>query len=103
MLYRRPPVKTRRNMVPVRQSPQVKIAESDIIREIEEIPLPNENEKNQRLTVEADEARGAPPINILGRNIFLDDIIIFGLIFLLLQEQIEDEFLLILLVYILLI
>lgn len=102
MFYRRPPARQRRNLYPARQIPVADIADSDVIRDIPDIPLPNEAEKSVLPNQDASDTRGFPSISLLGKNLFLDDIILFGLIFLLLQERIEDEFLLILLVYILL-
>lgn len=102
MLYRRPTARYRRSPYPPKQAPTANTIDSDILREIEKIPLPNEAEKKDRFVTASDESRGLPALNVFGRNFFIDDLILIGLIFLLLQEKIEDEFLLIILAYILL-
>jgi hypothetical protein len=78
------------------------IPEENIIKEVGKIPLPNEFETETGSRKFANTSF-LPDVfsKILGR-IRLDDIILIGLIIVLLQERIEDEFLLIILIYILL-
>lgn len=102
MLYRRPPINNKRNYYTNRQPPAASMEESEIIREVEKIPLPNEDEKNERTIAQPAESRGFQGLRLFGRNISLDEIILAGLIFLLIYEKIDDEMLLILLIYILL-
>jgi len=67
--------------------------------EVEKIPLPNENPiPSQPGTV-----RSNRPMFLSNffRNIHADDIILLGLILILIQENLEDEFLIIVLLYLL--
>lgn len=48
------------------------------------------------------EKTGKPIINLLNHDIYLDDLLLIGLILLLLTDKIEDEILIIILVYLLL-
>lgn len=65
------------------------------------IPMPNENEKS--VPVDPGQVRNHKPLSLDSfiRNIHADDIILLGLIFILIQEKLEDEFLIIVLVYLL--
>ncbi|NLL06982.1 MAG: hypothetical protein GX270_14630 [Clostridiaceae bacterium] len=67
--------------------------------EIESIPMPNETPKSAK----TEYLRNQRPMfldNIV-KNIHADDIILLGLIFILIQENLEDEFLIIVLIYLL--
>ena len=69
--------------------------------EIEKIPMPNENPTSDKVEY----VRNQRPMfldNFI-RNIHADDIILLGLIFILIQENLEDEFLIIVLIYLLVI
>lgn len=69
--------------------------------EIENIPLPNESEIVMPTPdFEDDALRSLPPFRFMGRDFFIDDIILIGLLFILMQEQVADEFLLLILLYI---
>jgi len=48
------------------------------------------------------ERSGDPLINLLGHDIYLDDLLLVGLILLIMTDKIDDEILLIILVYLLL-
>ncbi|WP_010245461.1 hypothetical protein [Acetivibrio cellulolyticus] len=67
--------------------------------EIENIPMPNENSSPD----DPEAVRNNKPkfIDNFIRNIHADDIILLGLIFILIQEKLEDEFLIIVLIYLL--
>lgn len=67
--------------------------------EIEKIPMPNETPTSAK----PEYVRNQKPMfldNFI-RNIHADDIILLGLIFILIQENLEDEFLIIVLIYLL--
>ncbi len=51
---------------------------------------------------ERGEKSGKPILNLLDHNIYLDDLLLIGLILLLMTDKIEDEILIIILVYLLL-
>jgi len=67
--------------------------------ELEKIPMPNENP----IPSDSGPIRNHRPtfLNNFFRNIHADDIILLGLIFILIQENLEDEFLIIVLIYLL--
>jgi len=67
--------------------------------EIEKIPMPNENPAPQN----PEHSRYHKPtfLDNFIKNIHADDIILLGLIFILIQEKLEDEFLIIVLIYLL--
>lgn len=108
MAYRRYPTLGRRYVnanpapAPAFNMGAAAIPEEIVLKEENNIPLPNEFESDPGL--KRNQSLSFLP-NIFNRifgRIELDDIILIGLIFILLQEKIEDEFLLILLIYILL-
>jgi|LSQX01.1.fsa_nt_gb hypothetical protein len=66
------------------------------------IPLPNETDKEPAESKESHRPLGPPFLNFFKKRFGTDEIIILGLILLLFEEKIEDEFLLIVLVYLLL-
>jgi len=67
------------------------------------IPMPNESERAPESVPDPRKAHKMPSIlGFLKGHIHLEEIILLALIFLLLEEGIDDEFLLILLIYILL-
>jgi hypothetical protein len=68
---------------------------------LESIPMPNEADENTDVTPEMRKSGRLSIIDFFKNRIRLEEIIIFGLIFILLQEEVEDELLLILLIYIL--
>jgi len=76
----------------------------DILKESSKIPLPEEFKDD--LSPELDTRKYNNSFNmpnifkLIKKNIAIDDIILLGLIFLLLDENTEDELLLILLIYI---
>lgn len=70
-----------------------------ITKEYENIPLPNEAEISPAPMFEDESLRNLKPFNIFGKDFFIDDIILVGVIFLLLQDQVNDEFLILILLY----
>ncbi len=72
----------------------------DMVRQIEDIPLPNQKEKTDNAALRNNKGFSFPFSSIFKR-IGIEEIILVGLIFLLLNEGIEDDFLLIILFYIL--
>lgn len=75
----------------------------DTISEIASIPLPNEVElPSGRPAYEKRDFRMPDIFGYLKKRIKLEDIILIGLIFLLIEEGIEDELLLLILVFLLL-
>ena len=98
MFYRRHPLRTRRYL-----SSDNSFASNDSIGNLDskeevKIPLPNETEAAHDLPADS---RYKGPLSILNR-IGMEEIILIGLIFVLLHEGVEDEFLLLMLVYVLL-
>ncbi|MCX8129044.1 MAG: hypothetical protein N3I35_02965 [Clostridia bacterium] len=78
---------------------------AEAIRKIEDIPLPNEIETPPEFSSYAGSMRNSSIINFFKTRIHFEEIILIGLIIILLDEGItgiEDEFLLIILVYLLL-
>lgn len=69
--------------------------------EIKKIPMPNENPTPES----SKHVRANKPMlfDNLIKNIHVDDLILLGLIFILLQENVEDEFLIIVLIYLLIV
>ena len=71
-----------------------------ITKEYENIPLPNEAEIAPAPLFEGEDLRNIKPLRFFGRDFYIDDIILIGVIFILLQEQqANDEFLLLILLY----
>ncbi|NSW91610.1 MAG: hypothetical protein HPY74_13215 [Firmicutes bacterium] len=119
MLYRRYPLIHRKYMYP---GPRhvTKRSSSDIQEEklkddkkkAEEIPLPNElehipgpgssSQTGPEVINKSRENSAFPFLNIFSRKIQFEEIVILGLIFLLLNEEIRDDILLVVLIYILL-
>jgi hypothetical protein len=69
---------------------------------LEDIPLPNEPENTARSENSPSERKGLFFLDIFKDKIHIEEIILVGLIFFLLNEGIEDELLILLLIYILL-
>lgn len=105
MFYKRPPRTNRKYLHTDTGTDSKGVAtdiNTDIIKETVKIPLPTEVEISSDT---AENTRGAhkPSIfNILKGRITIEEIILLGLIVLLLDEGIEDDMILILLIYILL-
>lgn len=103
-MYRRSPSRDRRYHP---QEPAAVVPSASTLQvsdEVVHIPSPVEQETAMDRTAETRKGieLGIPVLDRLLRNVTLEEIIIVGLIFILLQEHIEDEFLLLMLVYILL-
>lgn len=109
MAYRRPPQLYRRlsyqgmdyNSKGNADNPFVS-AGTEVVREVKDIPLPTEAEEATSQERQTPQSRLGQIVDIVRKRIGLEEIIILGLIFLLIQERIDDELLLIILVYILL-
>lgn len=99
MLYRRNPFKPRKLAYP---SYGTKYDIDDITgtKELQSIPLPNEDIEPLGETETTGEKRVFSLDNII-KHIPLEEVILLGLIILLLDESLEDDFLLIILVYLL--
>lgn len=105
MLYRRNPYANRKYVhaeEPAAVTEQGKIQSyPDQSVKLESIPMPDEADENTDITPGMRKSGRLSIIDFLKNRIRLEEIIIFGLIFILLQEEVEDELLLILLIYIL--
>jgi len=101
MIYRRQPSKNKRPL-PSNADQEAELKKSGDIKPVLNIPLPNQAEDTEAALTD-DRGHSSSFINIFNHKIFLDEIILFGLIFVLFTEGIEDEFLLIILLYILLV
>lgn len=66
----------------------------------DEIPLPVEPERIDEPVPDELSGPRSSAFSILGKKIHIEDIILFGIIFLLLDEGIEDELMLLLLIYV---
>ncbi|NLD49664.1 MAG: hypothetical protein GX660_21155 [Clostridiaceae bacterium] len=71
------------------------------IKDVLSIPLPNEKEKQEARDKTQSKVQRPFFLSSIIQNIGADEIIILALLFLLLEEKIEDEFLLIVLIYLL--
>lgn len=87
--YRRYPLKRPRSFMYNKSSPG-----SDA-KKIDDIPLPNETDTVRK------KSKGLSVTDFLSRHFQIDELILLGLIFLLLEEKINDDFLLIILIYLL--
>lgn len=77
------------------------IADIDIIKGADNIPLPNEEEKPLEEVENEQQVHRPSILDFFKSRIHLEEIILLGLIFILLDEKIDDDFLLIMLIYIL--
>ena len=109
MVYRRPPQLYRRFAYQgIEHNPKIKEDNSfepagiEALKEVRDIPLPTEVEEPDTQSRMVPKSRIAYFLDTLRKRIGIEEIIIIGLIFLLIQEHIEDELLLIILVYLLL-
>lgn len=78
-----------------------KNAEAESIKINADIPLPNNKENIQDSISRKKEKDSSSIIDFLKEKITIEEIILIGIIFVLLEEGVEDEFLLLLLLYIL--
>lgn len=85
-----------------RQGTSESKAGEEAVEKLINIPLPNEKEEAVAAEFQPRELRRSSFLSFLKSRIHIEEIILLGLIFLLLEEGIDDEFLLILLIYILL-
>jgi hypothetical protein len=100
MVYRRPPFSNRHTTNNITDQ-ETEIKKPADIKETPEIPLPNESENVEDNLLDT-RGHSSAFINIFNHKIFLDEIILLGLLFLLFEEGVVDEFLVIILLYILL-
>lgn len=108
MVYRNSPQKPRRYSYENNSSPKngknnMDETFTDLLKDSETIPAPNLVENIPLPSEKNKENRFLPSLNFLKNKITIEEIILIGLIFLILDEGIEDEFLLLMLLYILLI
>jgi hypothetical protein len=107
MLYRRRPQIIRRYPRPASEMGPANFNGSldslDNSVKIQDIPLPNKAEDADNSSYSPRKAHNILSIiDFLKDNIHMEEIILLALIFILIQEKVEDEFLLIFLIYILL-
>ncbi|HOV25123.1 MAG TPA: hypothetical protein PK566_02005 [Pseudobacteroides sp.] len=76
--------------------------EENLPQELKDIPLPNLNPESPCHISSRKWHKSASPLQILHNFIGIEEIILLGTIFLLIEESIEDEILLIILIYLLL-
>jgi hypothetical protein len=93
----------RRRSYPARKSIQKSGEIIETIKHNDDIPLPNKREDNNEVqnAGEAAQRQKTSIFAFLRKNIHFEEIILIALIFILLDEGIDDEFLLIILIYIL--
>ena len=100
--YRRPvqaPSDINISLDTIRESPEEKQREPDII------PLPNESEAPPLPKYSPKKSRRSNPLQGIFNRISIDELILLGLIFLFLDEgldEMEDDFLFVILIYLLL-
>lgn len=99
MLHRKR-TQSNRKYAPIHNGKNPDVSNTSDYQNINFIPLPNEPEKTSGY--QKHDARISNPFSFLTERIKLEEIILIGLIFLLFEEGIQDEFLLLVLVYILL-
>lgn len=109
MVYRRPPQPYRRfsyqgmDNNSKGNTDNTFISENiESLKEVKNIPLPTEVEEPPSQDRKIQQSRLSMFLDSIRKRIGLEEIILLGLIFLLIQEHIDDELLLIVLVYILL-
>ncbi len=102
MIYRRSLIRPARNLYPLKPSLSRTSDTESEADNFSSIPLPNVSEDVPLKASKDHSEERFGPIDILGFRIQIDEIIIIGLIILLLQNKIEDELLLLILVYLLL-
>jgi len=76
--------------------------EESLSQELKDIPLPNLNSESPCQSSNRKWNKSTSPLQILHNSIGIEEIILLGTIFLLIEESIEDEILLIILIYLLL-
>lgn len=105
MPYRRPPQNTKKFLSPysgIKQGNFSNTANAGHYKDYISIPMPNEKETTDYFGNDRKKALGFPAIlNFFREHVKIEELILVGLIFLVLDESIEDDFLLIILVYIL--
>lgn len=96
-MYRRPASKYKRPTF----NPQKEVSEIIPLQiHTEDIPLPNEADIPS--LSESENRNGFTPFRFWGKDFYLDDLILVGLLIFLVYENVEDEILLIVIAYILL-
>lgn len=96
-MYRRPASKYKRPVF----NPQKEVEEALPYQiQNENIPMPNEADIPS--LSESENRTGFTPFRFMGKDFFLDDLILIGLLIFLVYEKVEDEILLIVIAYILL-
>lgn len=98
-MYRRPASRYKR--APYAKKRDEEQEELPVVVESEDIAMPNEAEI-PALHLSDSGTDNMSAFRLLGHDFFLDDIILIGLLLILIQENVQDELLLIVIVYILL-
>ncbi len=110
MPYRRPPQNTKRFLPPLlpfyggqKKTEAPLFSPAGTYKDLLDIPMPNELEQPSGFSAERGILRGLnTAIGFLREHIQIEELILIGIIILLLGEAMEDNLLLILLIYILL-
>lgn len=100
MMYRRPQFNNR-HLQEIKPDQEEEVKKTVSVKETPKIPLPNETESVEDNLADA-RGHNSNFIKIFNHKIFLDEIILIGLLIILFAEGIEDELLLIVLLYLLL-
>jgi len=95
-VYRRPASNYKR---PTYSSTKKELENPPLQTQTEKIPMPNEADIPP--LSESDNRDGFTPFRFLGKDFYLDDLILLGLLIFLIYENVEDEILLIVIGYIL--
>lgn len=105
MLYRRYPYVNRQYMHSKSNVPAGNILNAELVgepqRTIEDIPLPNEEPLETPNRHDIRRSHPFPFLSFFKKRIGIEEILLIGLLFILLQEGIDDEFLIIILLYLL--
>lgn len=104
MIYRKKPPTNIRFTYPgfkQKSNSNSKVYEESLPLELKNIPLPNLDSESPCQNPGRKGHFGMNPLHFLQNNIGIEEIILLGAIFLLLEESIEDEILLVILIYLL--
>lgn len=101
MVYKRIPQNHRKYPHSSTNQTSSTTADSDTIKGMDQIPLPNEVEEAPHMFSKTRYGHKPSFLDSVTKHIQVDEILIIGLIFLLFTEGLEDDILIILLIYIL--
>ena len=106
MPYRRPQQNTKKFLPPfngIKADNPANTVETGYHKDFLYIPMPNERETTNNYWKKNKKTSGFPAVlDFIREHIKIEELLLIGLIFLLFDDSIEDDFLLIMLVYILL-